>query len=231
MTLDKLMEQLAQAPAKDPTAELRALREAEIALFAKLTLERIDKVPLIERMALARQLAKNRSTPGALLTLLCNDHYLVSAPVLESAPMLSEAELVDIIARHGAPVCLAIAKRDELSVQLTDMMMADAEPKVQQTLAGNTGARLSRKSMIALCDLAESDENIRQALAKRRDLPLALVSRLKAPGSPETVASPTPARTATTSSGPGRGRAGIVLSSDLLNAPPKRKEVKTIRYS
>jgi len=243
MTLEKLMEQLAQAPGQDPGEELRSLRdafssragrisEAELMTFARLTLERIEKVSLIERMAFARQLAKHRNTPRALLSFLCNDHYLVSAPVLEAAPMLSETELVDIIDRHGSAVRLAIAKRDELSVQLTDMLMSDAETKVKQTLAGNTGARRSRRSMEALCELAEADQEMRDALAKRRDLPVALVSRLKSIGAPTAASSKTaPSPGTDGSSGNGRGRAGVVLNADLLKSPPKRKEPRTIRYS
>jgi uncharacterized protein (DUF2336 family) len=242
MTLEKLMAELAERPAKDPATDLRTLRdafvkrsgrtsEAELVRFAEMASTLLSKVPLIERMAFARQLAKHRSTPRKLLTLLTGDHYLVSAPVLESAPMLDETDLVEVINRFGAPVCLAIAKREGLSVQLTDRLMADAEPKVYVALAENTNARLSRKTMTTLCDLAEADEDIRKGLGRRRDLPLALSSRLKSIGGQSSVAPAPSVPVSSGDSGPaGRGRAGIVLSPDMLN-PTKPKQVKTIRYS
>jgi len=240
MSLETLMAQLAQAPAKDAADDLRVLRDAfvkragristaELALFADLATGLLQQVALIERMAFARQLAKHRHTPSALLSLITHDHYLVSAPVLESAPLLNEEALTEVIDRFGPPVYLAIAKRGELSVQLTDRLMADADRKVLLTLAGNTGARLSRKSLTALCDLAETDATVRSALGRRRDLPMALASRLRTQGAPSpkvVVASEPP-----TQAEAGRGRAGIVLSADLMQAKPKSKDVRVIRYS
>ncbi len=235
---------LAAKPAGNPAEDLRTLRDAfvkragritesELVRFAELTTDLLQKVPLIERMAFARQIAKYRSTPRKLLTLLSNDHYLVSAPVLESAPMLEEADLVDIISRFGASVSLAIAKRDGLSVQVTDMLMAGAEYKVKHALAGNTGARLSRKSMSELCDLAEADDDVRTGLTKRRDLPQALASRLKSIGGPASTSAPAPATApvAQKSGDTGVGRAGIVLSAKMVKSVPKTKQIKVVRYS
>jgi uncharacterized protein (DUF2336 family) len=207
------------------------LSDAELAKFADLSLRLLGQVQLIERMAFARQLAKHRATPRALLTKLTNDHYLVSAPVLESAPMLSESDLNGLIDRYGNTVFLAIAKRDELSVQLTDKLMTDSEPKVRQTLAGNTGARLSRKTMTALCDAAEDDETMRAALSRRRDLPLNLVNRLRAQRGAAPIVETQSVPQQPAGSSVGRGRAGVVLGADMLRQRPTRRDPKTFPYS
>jgi uncharacterized protein (DUF2336 family) len=154
---------------------------------------------------------------------------------LESAPLLSEQDLTEVIQRHGPPVCLAIAKRENLSIQVTDLLMGFAEEKVRQALAGNATARLSRKSMTELCEIAETSDTVRDALARRRDLPMTLAARLRAittPGQSKAAQAPVAVQPST-SSGTGVGRGGIVLSQEMLNAQqrPRRRDTKTIRYS
>ena len=220
----------------DPRSALQQLRNAfakrlgqlsgsELELFCKAVLHLLPLVPLIERMAFARQIAKLQDTPRELLIALANDHYLVSAPVLESAPMLTEDDLSETIRKFGAPVCLAIAKRAELSEQLTDKLMQDAELKVQYALAGNLGARLSRASIKAMFDISESDSRMSETLGRRRDLPSEMANGLSERGHVKKSASPAALMDH------GKGRAGIVLTQDLLNAGRTRKPVKTLSYS
>lgn len=246
MNFEQLMTDLLLRPSRVPSDDLRKARdafvrrtgritEAELAAFTAAVVVLLPKVSLIERMAFARQVAPNRNMPHSLLTIIMDDNYLVSAPVLESAPLLSEQDLTQVIQRHGPPVCLAIAKRENLSIQVTDLLMAYAEDKVRHALAGNQTARLSRRSLTELCGLAEVNDTVRDALARRRDLPMTLAARLRAIGAP---AQPKDAHVATPvqpsiSSGAGVGRGGVVLSQELLNAHqrPRRRDVKTIRYS
>ena len=139
--------------------------------------------------------------------------------------MLTEDDLSETIRKFGAPVCLAIAKRAELSEQLTDKLMQDAELKVQYALAGNLGARLSRASIKAMFDISESDSRMSETLGRRRDLPSEMANGLSERGHVKKSASPAALMDH------GKGRAGIVLTQDLLNAGRTRKPVKTLSYS
>lgn len=244
MNFLELMSALTSRPSNDAVEDLRQARDAfvrrtggiaesELSAFSALVMGLLPKVPLIERMAFARQVAPNRHMPRALLAKILEDNYLVSAPVLESAPLLDEKDMLDAIERQGTAVCLAISKRENLSIQLTDRLMASAELKVQQSLAGNPTARLSRKSFTELCELAEREPSILERLARRRDLPMSLAARLRsigrtdAPATPvSTPSAPEPADTK------GAGRGSVVLPATMVDSQrPRRTEVKTIRYS
>lgn len=244
MSFLELMSALASRPSQDAAEDLRQARDAfvrrtgriaesELSAFSSLVLDLLPKVALIERMAFARQVASNRYMPRAVLAKILEDNYLVSAPVLEAAPLLDEGEILNVIERQGAAVCLAIAKRENLSIQLTDRLMASAELKVQQALAGNPTARLSRKSFAELCELAEREPSILQSLARRRDLPMSLAARLRSIGRPDAPAAPVPASgkpAATDTQGQGRG--SVVLPANMVDGQrPRRAEVRTIRYS
>lgn len=242
MNFLELMSDLAARPSPDAAADLKKARDAfvrrtgriaesELTAFCALILDLFPKVALIERMAFARQVASNRNMPRALLTKILDDNYLVSAPILESAPLLDEQDILEVIERQGPAVCLAIAKRENLSIQVTDRLMSTAELKVQHALAGNTTARLSRKTFTELCELAEREPSILEKLAHRRDLPMSLSARLRAIGKPGEPAKPPiqPVETVPTS---GAGRGSVVLPATMIDGQrPRRTEVKTIRYS
>lgn len=244
MTFLELMNELAARPSNDAAEDLRRARDAfvrrtgriaesELSAFGSLVADLLPKVALIERMAFARQVASNRNMPRSLLTKILDDNYLVSAPVLESAPLLDEKEILEVIERQGAAVCLAISKRENLSMQLTDRLMASSELKVQQALAGNSSARLSRKSFAELCELAEREPSILEKLARRRDLPMSLAARLRSigkPYAPATAVSGSPDKASSDTAGAGRG--SVVLPANMVDGQrPRRTGVKTIRYS
>lgn len=244
MNFLELMSALASRPSQDAAEDLRQARDAfvrrtgriaesELSAFSSLVQDLLPKVALIERMAFARQVASNRNMPRALLAKILDDNYLVSAPVLESAPLLDDNEIMDVIERQGTAVCLAISKRENLSIQLTDRLMASAELKVQQALAGNPTARLSRKSFTELCELAEREPSIFQTLARRRDLPMSLAARLRSIGRPDAPAAPASTSDKPVAAAPqGSGRGSVVLPANMLDGQrPRRGEVKTIRYS
>lgn len=242
MNFLELMSALASRPSKDAAEDLRQARDAfvrrtgriaesELSAFSSLVMDLLPKVTLIERMAFARQVASNRNMPRALLGKILEDNYLVSAPVLESAPLLDESEIMNVIERQGAAVCLAISKRENLSIQLTDRLMATAELKVQQALAGNPTARLSRKSFTELCELAEREPSILQTLARRRDLPMSLAARLRSIGRSDAPTAPASDKAAAADT-QGAGRGSVVLPAKMVDVQrPRRSDVKTIRYS
>eukprot|EP01037_Dinobryon_pediforme_P020068 gene20068-20605_t len=164
LSFEAQLERIATRPVVDPVADLAVLREAlvqrdgrvrhtDLLQFAEIVASLLRQVPLIQRMAFANRVAAIPIVPRPLLRQIILDHYLVSAPVLERAPMLDESDILRAMAERGDEVMLAIAKRRDISVRITDVLMAQGGRKVMLALAGNVTARISPRNLALLAGL------------------------------------------------------------------------------
>ena len=235
MTLEKTMDALSARPSADPHADLQVLRtafcrrtgqlgHAEMNRFAALARPLLLKAGLIHRMAFASQLAPSRYMPRATLIQLMEDHFLVSAPVLERSPLLEDDELIYLRTRRGRPVMLAIAKRRPLSSPVTDLLVEGGDDKTLIALAGNHEARISRRRLTQMADRSFSRPPLLKILQDRRDLPDAVIEMLA-------LADPVPVRSKAPAADTAKGRAGVVLGREITQGQATRRNTKVLRYS
>lgn len=143
----------------------------ECQIFTKLANDLLDKAGLLDRFAFARDVAVLRHTPASVIARLLEDDHLVASSVIEHAPF-TDVELLKLISsRDSERVHGAIARREDLSETITDVLVGKGRPEVLTALAANRGARLSRSSLEMLCDTAVRQSAMGKALAKRSDLP------------------------------------------------------------
>src|ERR1700710_3218390 len=72
-----------------------------------------DASPLV-RQAMAEVFARSADAPAAIVQALSVDQPSVALPVLEHSPLLSDADLVDIVATGNGVMQCAIARRIDL---------------------------------------------------------------------------------------------------------------------
>ncbi|MDR3493112.1 MAG: DUF2336 domain-containing protein [Ancalomicrobiaceae bacterium] len=240
MSMEKLLQRIAMTPSADPSDDLRQLRQAfvrcsgrmgpaEVGCFVEIAGQLLPRAPLIQRIAFARPLATSHTAPKPIVSQLALDNHMVSAAILERSPLIGEDELVGILKAKGRAVRLAIAKRPGLSVGLTDLVMDAADLPVCRALATNRSARVSRKNLARLVDVARDDDMTRAALGLRRDLPSGLaaqLSRIDAGAADHPRAATLPHDT-----GFGLGRAGFVMTRRLVSAQQARRPPQVLSYS
>ncbi|MCI0599009.1 MAG: DUF2336 domain-containing protein [Beijerinckiaceae bacterium] len=129
--------------------------------------------PLIRR-ALAENFAGAANVPHYMVHTLANDASDVAAIVLASSPQLSDAELVDCVAKADAFAQSAIALRPRVSPPVAAALAEVGALEALIALAINPGAELMEFSIRRMIDRYGHDEDLRAALLARPELPASL---------------------------------------------------------
>ena len=138
------------------------------------------------RRKLARWAADGRCTPPELAAELSRDPIEVAAPVITRSPMLTEADLLALVAELGPEHQIAVGRRKALLASVIEAVLEQGEPAALAALAGNTSAPLAPEHLDRLVGMAARLPALRAPLARRRDLaPELRTALLAAPGRPE----------------------------------------------
>lgn len=153
--------------------------EADCAVFGDV-LERIAyEVEVEARAQLAKRLAPAENAPHKLICGLAKDEITVARPILEQSPCLTDHDLVRIARALGQDHLHAIASRDTLSSQVTDVIVERGDDRVLTQVAGNSGAHFSFKGLEHLSDRARSSDALMSVLSTREDIPENLIDDVK----------------------------------------------------
>jgi uncharacterized protein (DUF2336 family) len=137
-------------------------------VFEQLTKE-IEQKAMLE---LSDRLAKVDNAPERLIRRLANDDSIeISGPVLENSERLDVEEILEIARTKSLAHLEAIAGRDDISEDITDVLVERGDMTVARKVAANSGARFSEDSLQSLVDLASNDSDLANAVARRRELP------------------------------------------------------------
>lgn len=131
------------------------------------------------RARVAEGLAGKAQVPVKLVEALAADPDIaISGPLLARCAMIAEKLLLRVARDGGVVHRQAIAKRQSVSVSLSDALCERREAAVMKTLIQNPGAKLSRTVFREAMALAKSDESLREALLSRADTPKDFVYRM-----------------------------------------------------
>ena len=132
------------------------------------------------RALLSEALKDVVDAPSDVIKLLANDiEIAVSGPVLEFSPVLSDADLVEIIekgpARGGVA---AIARREKVSENLADAIIDSDDIEGIADLLGNTSAQMREEALDELIDRSRDIELWQAPLVARPTLPNGAAERM-----------------------------------------------------
>ena len=119
------------------------------------------------RQALAEAIAGSPNLPFKVAVDLARDEIDVARPILERSPVLSDADLADIVRSHAIRYALAVAGRERLSEHLSDLLADTGEPQVVARLVGNVGAQLSAATLSRITEDHSDDCDVQDRLIRR----------------------------------------------------------------
>src|SRR5262249_50852478 len=160
------------------------LLDSELEHVCNLTIETLrklaaDQLPRV-RAILAEEIKALDCVPPDVVAKLAHDaESIVSVPILEYSPLLSDNDLLEIIATARAQGALAaIARRRGLSESVSDAIVASLDIPAVAALLANPNARVREDTLEKIIDHAESIESWHGPLVMRTDLSLRAVRRI-----------------------------------------------------
>lgn len=131
------------------------------------------------RKTMAAALKDNLSVSHDIIMELAGDVLEVAAPVLEHSFVLSEQDLMAIVASSkDVGRLMAVARRETISKPLAHALIETREHRVIETVILNRGASLSDTSLSVLLEQYRGNEGILEALVYRGNLPYSFAERL-----------------------------------------------------
>lgn len=142
----------------------------------------IEEIESKVRAVLSTRLAPVSNAPVRVLrTLAKDDDIAVAGPVLQLAPALPEADLVDVAKTKSQAHLQAISARRVLGEAVTDVLVGRGDREVARRVAENRGARISETGFSRLVKRAADDGVLAETVGLRPDIPppmfLELLSR------------------------------------------------------
>jgi len=127
----------------------------------------------VVRQVLSDALSEIADAPADIIRTLARDMETeVSGPVLEHSPVLTDEDLIEIIAEAPASGALsAIAKRDGLEEMVADAIVATDDTAAIGDLLGNNSAQIREQTLDDLVDRAAGVELWHKPLVTRPKLP------------------------------------------------------------
>lgn len=177
----RLMVQLAQDATEDGRALLtqtvsrffeRDLKDHEKELAGNILLQLVRQAETDLREALAERLAVNPSVPRELVVFLANDDEIaVSSPVLVHSPVLTDSDLLAVIATKGAGHWQAIARREHtLSQAVTEGLISSGDAATVLRLLENPGADIPRRALRRAVRMSLGAESLQAPLLRRPEV-------------------------------------------------------------
>ncbi len=145
------------------------------------TLERLaaDQVPRV-RAILAEEIKHLDNIPAHIIQVLARDvEETVHVPILEYSPLLSDADLVEIIAEGKVHTVLAaIARRKPIGANVSDAVVSSLDIPAVAALLANPDAAIRERTLDAIIDQAERISVWQDAVCVRADLSKRAIRRL-----------------------------------------------------
>jgi uncharacterized protein (DUF2336 family) len=158
---------------KQESAKLRALTIETLEKLAN------DQMPRV-RAILAEEIKSLDCVPKKVIRKLAFDlEMAVAAPILEYSPLLSDADLMEVIATAKASEALtAIAKRKFLSANVADAIVTSLDVPAVAALLANPDAKVRAKALDDIIARAEKIRTWHQPLVMRADLSQRAIKRI-----------------------------------------------------
>ncbi|ADZ69732.1 DUF2336 domain-containing protein [Polymorphum gilvum] len=152
--------------------------DEQVDIYDSVLLRLVDMVEVEVRRFVAERLSELRRGPERTIRQLAGDQIDVAESLLRKSTVLRDCDLVDIAGSNGNGHRLAIAEREVLSEEVTDVLVRRGDIRVKRRVAANQGAVFSTDGMAGLLDAATDDPALQTALSERNDLAETEIERL-----------------------------------------------------
>lgn len=165
----RLAEKVARLLPDMPADEASKAREMAIQTLELLAQDELTRI----RAALSEALKSASNVPHHLVKQLALDvELIVSAPVLQFSPLLTDDDLREIVASSAQSGALtAIARRVGLSAGVSDAIAATRDVSAVASLLANDSAQIREETLDLILDAAPGNEAWHEPLVHRPNLP------------------------------------------------------------
>jgi uncharacterized protein (DUF2336 family) len=148
--------------------EARHLRAQTIETMERLARDELPRV----RAALSESIKSLDCIPKYIVLTLARDaESMVAAPVVEYSPLLSDTDLIEIIATAKVEeIIAAAARRKPVNADVADAIVASLDIPAISALLANPDAVVRERAMDSIIDQAEQLEQLQRPLSLRTDL-------------------------------------------------------------
>jgi len=136
-------------------------------ILRRLTLD----VEMAIRIALAQRLADDTTAPHDLILLLVDDRIEVARPLILNSPLLTETDVLKLIAGADIAHQEAVAARPHIGVPVTDALAGSDNESVLMALVRNATAKISDSSYRTLVEKSRALTGLQEPLVRRPDMP------------------------------------------------------------
>jgi len=156
------------------------LNERERTLMREILRRLAGDVEMAIRIALAERLADDAAAPHDLILLLADDKIEVARPLILRSPLLTEDDVLHLIAEYGEAHHVAVASRANIGEPVSEALSkSEAEP-VLTALVRNVTAKISSHVFETLIEKSKLIAGLQDPLARREDLPPVLATKMSA---------------------------------------------------
>lgn len=147
--------------------------------FLEVQLKRVAcDAELVVRVTLATALRHSNHLPREVALSLAEDAIAVAQPILEESPVLSDRDLLAVLAECDGRKQVCIARRRSISTVVAASVVAAGNAAAVTALVENEGAPLNADLLVRIFDAYGRFETVKTAMAGRGDLPEAICHRL-----------------------------------------------------
>lgn len=162
-------------PGADETMQ-EDLLERVITLVEKLA---ADKLPRV-RAIVAEEIKATENVPPRIIQKLAKDAEIsVAAPVLEYSPLLSDADLMELIAGSAVDgVAEAIARRENMGEEIVEKVARSLDIPAVTALLANPNVQIREDTLDLLITKAIDIEALHEPLVMRPNLSIRAIRRI-----------------------------------------------------
>lgn len=151
----------------------------EIWTFGEVVTRLADEIEVAARAQLSERLARfDRAPVNIIHKLAFDDSIEVAGPVLRESRRLETYALVANVCTKSQAHMLSISKRENIEERVTDELVTRGNQEVVNSVANNTGARISDFGFLHMIQRAEGDSILAEQLGLRKDIPRHIFQQL-----------------------------------------------------
>lgn len=154
------------------------LNDRERGLMRDILHRLTHDVEMAIRIALAERLADDTSVPNDLILLLADDTIEVARPVILRSPLLTDEDMLRLIAERDNAHQEAVAARPYIGEAVTAALADCKTEAVLVTLVRNATAKISSATYEVLVERSKAVVGLQEPIARRADLPPVLATKM-----------------------------------------------------
>jgi uncharacterized protein (DUF2336 family) len=154
------------------------LTQAELQIAHDIVRALARDVELDVRRAVSHSLRRAQKLPHDVALRLANDVEAVALPILATSPVLTDADLVDIMLSGSGKKHEAIAGRADVSELVADVLVKQAGEAAVAVLMGNPTAHIAAASLGTAIDRFADSDRVKGSMVHRAELPATIAERL-----------------------------------------------------